>query len=90
MVEQQIDQLSLNYYDKAMKNSNPLITNVPRCNGFIYLGLPIGDDSFVEEFFTSKLYSLRTLGCRPITFIYRQFYIYSIYAFFKKILFKLD
>ena len=27
-VEQRIDQLSLNYYDRAIKNSNPLINNL--------------------------------------------------------------
>ena len=44
---------------------------IPKSNGLIYLGLPIGDVKFTEEFFNEKmskveksLHSLRTLGCK--------------------------
>jgi hypothetical protein len=60
---------------------------IPKSDGFIYLGLPIGDDIFVEKFFLEKfrkceksLYSLRALGCKPnglspysTSFIYKTF-----------------
>jgi hypothetical protein len=63
-------------------------------NGFIYLGLPIGNSKFVEDFFINKMrkveksmYSLRSLGCksgtlhpRAIAFIYKQ-YCQSIIKF---------
>jgi hypothetical protein len=61
---------------------------IPQVKGFIYLGLPIGDKDFIEQYFSNKmakveksLYSLRSLGCRKdllnpktISFIYKQFY----------------
>ena len=60
---------------------------IPESSGFIYLGLPIGDVGFVEQFFMEKmsrcersLYSLRSIGCKTnalnpktIAFIYKQF-----------------
>ena len=60
---------------------------IPRTEGFINLGLPIGNDSFIESFCLNKfrqceksLYSLRSLGCKPnslspksIAFAYKQF-----------------
>ena len=60
---------------------------IPTSNGFVYLGLPIGDDKFSENFFMEKmkkceksLFSLRFLGCRrnaldpnTIAFIFKQF-----------------
>ena len=56
-------------------------------DGFIYLGLPIGNDEYKFEFFEEKMrkiersfYSLRGLGCKPecmnprtIAFLYKQF-----------------
>ena len=56
-------------------------------NGFVYLGLPIGNDNYIENYFAEKmkkcekaLYSLRFLGCKrnaldpkSIGFIYKQF-----------------
>lgn len=61
--------------------------SVPKCESLIYLGLPIGSDSFVGEFFDAKmrrteksLYSLYGLGCnksglnpRRTAFIYKQY-----------------
>ena len=75
----------------SSNNSNNLFVmngiRIPQVSGIIYLGLPIGDKAFVEEFFINKmakvekaLYSLRSLGCRrdmlnpnTISFIYKQF-----------------
>ena len=62
-------------------------SSIPKSEGFIYLGLPIGNDGFIENFILSKfkkcekaLYSLRSLGCKPnhlnprsISFVYKQF-----------------
>ena len=46
-------------------------TSICEVSGFIYLGLPIGSDKYVEEFFWTKMskverafYSLRGLGCK--------------------------
>jgi hypothetical protein len=60
---------------------------IAQANGFVYLGLPIGDDAFVEQFFRDKmtkcekaLYALSTIGCKPhnlqpkaIAFVYKQY-----------------
>ena len=69
-------------------------TIIPSTNGFVYLGLPIGNDTYVQDFFSEKmskceksLYSLRAVGCRSnmlnpksIAFIYKQ-YCQSILKF---------
>ena len=61
--------------------------SIIRSEGFIYLGLPIGDEKFIERFVSDKfrnceksLYSLRVIGCKPnslnplaIAFIFKQF-----------------
>ena len=60
---------------------------IPSSNGFIYLGLPIGDEKFISSFFNEKitwveksLYSLKGLGYensvhkpRTIVFPYKQY-----------------
>ena len=60
---------------------------IPRVSGFIYLGLPIGDQSTINDFIENKMkkversfYSLNGLGCRPkmmkpetVSFLYKQF-----------------
>ena len=60
---------------------------IPKCESFIYLGIPIGSDSFVSEFYSDKMrrveksfYSLSGLGCRKnglnprnIAFIFKQY-----------------
>ena len=60
---------------------------IPHQEFFIYLGLPVGDDSFVWNYFEEKMskveksfYSLRGLGCKPsdlspktIAFVFKQF-----------------
>lgn len=68
---------------------------IPKSKGFVYLGLPIGNDRYVEEFFSEKFkkktekstYSSRALGLKPnaltpetISFIYKQ-YCQSIFKF---------
>jgi hypothetical protein len=67
---------------------------VPRTEGFVYLGLPVGTEEFVEAFYSNKmtkceraLYSLKNIGCNPhklhpraIGFIYKQ-YCQSILKF---------
>ena len=59
---------------------------IPKSKGFVYLGLPTGNDRYVEEFFSEKIkktekstHSLRALGLKPnaltpetISFIYKQ------------------
>ena len=61
--------------------------SIPKKDGFIYLGLPVGCNAFVESFYCDKmtscekaLYSLKNIGCNPlmlhphaIGFIYKQF-----------------
>ena len=56
-------------------------------NGFVYLGLPVGGCSFVENFYSMRmtkceraLYSLNSIGCTPnklhphaIAFAYKQY-----------------
>ena len=60
---------------------------IPRTDGFVYLGLPVGSTKFVEEFYSDRmtkceraLYSLKSICCSPhkhhpyaIAFIYKQF-----------------
>ena len=62
-------------------------TLIPKSEGFIYLGLPIDNDKFIENLISDKFrnreksfYSLISLGCKPnslspksIAFIYKQF-----------------
>ena len=62
-------------------------TPIPQTDGFVYLGLPIGGDSYVEQFFREKmskcekaLYALGSIGCKPhnlhpkaIAFVYKQY-----------------
>lgn len=67
-------------------------TYIPKSDGFIYLGLPIGNQAYIEYFFNGKMvkcekYSLGTLGCHPnalnptsIGFIFKQ-YCQSILKF---------
>ena len=59
---------------------------VPVTQGFLYLGLPVGNQDYIEEFFDEKMrrveksfFSLRGLGCKPaalhprkIAFIFKQ------------------
>ncbi len=68
--------------------------SIPKSEGFIYLGLPVGTEAFVEAFYNEKmskcekaLYSLKNIGCNPnrlhplaIGFIYKQ-YCQSIMKF---------
>ena len=67
---------------------------VPVTQGFLYLGLPVGNQDYIEEFFDEKMrrveksfFSLRGLGCKPaalhprkIAFIFKQ-YCQSIVKF---------
>jgi len=67
---------------------------IPKSQGFVYLGLPIGGVDFVEEFYLEKmrscekaLYSMKNIGCNPyrlhplaVGFIYKQ-YCQSILKF---------
>jgi hypothetical protein len=67
---------------------------IPYGKNFIYLGLPIGDKNFINEYIEKKFkkleksfYSLYSLGCRPfglnpmtIAFIYKQ-YCQSIFRY---------
>ena len=60
---------------------------IPSYHNFLYLGLPIGDENFIADYFNEKMnrversmYSLRGVGCKlgwlnPIAmaFMYRQF-----------------
>ena len=62
-------------------------TPIPRTDGFVYLGLPVGDAKYVENFYSDRmtkcekaLYSLKSIGCSPqklhpyaIGFVYKQF-----------------
>ena len=59
----------------------------PHKDLFIYIGLPVGDDKFVLNYFEEKMskaersfYSLRGLACKPsdmspnsIAFLFKQF-----------------
>ena len=73
------------------------MNNIPipsTSEGLLYLGLPIGIDDYISEYFNAKMkkvekaiYSLRGLGCKPnclspktIAFIYKQ-YCQSIFKF---------
>ena len=47
--------------------------NIPNVQSIIYLGMPIGHQSFIDKFYRDKfskteksVYSLRSLGCRPL------------------------
>ena len=69
-------------------------------DGFIYLGLPIGNNEYKEDFIENKFkktersfYSLYKLGCKPyalcprtIAFIYKQF-SQSIFKYGLEVLF---
>jgi hypothetical protein len=60
---------------------------IPKSDGFIYLGLPVGDLKYVENFYSARMtkcerafYSLKSIGCSPfklhpyaIGFVYKQF-----------------
>ena len=60
---------------------------IPCSEGFTYLGLPIGNEKFIENFLSEKfrnceksMYSLRSVGCKPkalnpktVSFIFKQF-----------------
>ena len=62
-------------------------TAIPRVDSLVYLGLPIGEQAFINDFFASKfsktersLYSLRPMGCKPfmlspnnVAYIYKQY-----------------
>jgi hypothetical protein len=62
-------------------------STIPRVDGMVYLGLPIGDQQYVDNFFTAKfgkversMYSLRLMGCKPlmlnpnsVAYIYKQY-----------------
>ena len=77
--------MSINCSSKTEFFLNKLV--IPIANSLIYLGLPLGEDTFTFEFFENKfksveksLHSLRGLGCsyngtnlRTIAFIYKQF-----------------
>ena len=66
----------------------------PKSDGFVYLGLPVGNMNFVEKFYSNRmskceraLYSLKSIGCSPqklhpyaIAFIFKQF-CQSIFKF---------
>jgi hypothetical protein len=72
-------------------NCKPLFSlnssEIPHKDSFIYLGLPVGEDNFVMNYFEEKMskveksfYSLRGLGCKPsdsnpktIAFLFKQF-----------------
>jgi len=61
--------------------------SIPKSEGFIYLGLPVGTEAFVEAFYNKKmskceksLYSLKNICCNlnrlyphAIGFIYKQY-----------------
>ena len=82
---------SSSYNLRSIHHSDFFIGNIiipsTSTNGFIYLGLPIGDDNYIQECFSNKmskcersLYSLRFSGCRfymlnpkSIAFIYKQY-----------------
>ena len=75
----------VNQYATASPSMNGV--RIERQDSMIYLGLPLGDDAFISEFFDKNmsksersLYSLYGLGCRPhglnpkvTAFIYKQF-----------------
>ena len=57
---------------------------IPKSNAFVYLGLPIGNGKYIENYFAEKMKkcekALRFLGCKrnaldpkSIAFIYKQF-----------------
>ena len=60
---------------------------IHRSDGFVYLGLPVGDINYVENFYSERMskcegafYSLKSIGCSPhklhphaVGFIYKQF-----------------
>ncbi len=76
-------------FENYTKNNKHIInrTYIVGVKNFIYLGIPIGDDKFKEEYIEEKFrkceksfYSLYGLGCKPnalnprdISFIYKQF-----------------
>ncbi len=86
---------SKSVFMKFDERKNDLIQELPVMNGIpieqqdsmIYLGLPLGSNNFISEFFDKNMskserafYSLYGLGCRPfalnpktIAFIYKQF-----------------
>ena len=64
---------SVSYSLQRTALSNFFLENapIPTSNGFVYLGLPIGNDNYIENYFAEKmkkcekaLYSLRFLGCK--------------------------
>ncbi|CAF0727404.1 unnamed protein product [Brachionus calyciflorus] len=78
-------------------NDSKFILNgkiVPNVSGFIYLGLPIGNQSYIHEFLENKwksvekaLYSLYCLGCKPkmlnpflVSFLFKT-YCQSIFKY---------
>ncbi|RNA23986.1 RNA-directed DNA polymerase from mobile element jockey [Brachionus plicatilis] len=79
------------YYDSKFCLDGRVIPNV---SGFIYLGLPIGDTEYINEFIESKwksveksLYTLYGLGCKPkmmnpylVSFLYKT-YCQSIFRY---------
>ena len=79
--------ISFNYSSPLVIDFKLGTSSIPKSEGFIYLGLPIGNDGFTENFISSKfkkcekaLYSLRSLGCksnhlnpRSISFVYKKF-----------------
>ncbi len=82
---------TMNSFTSVFKMDDVVIHNT---DGFIYLGLPIGNTEFTENFFCCKMskvettmYSLRSLGCKSnnmnpktIFFIYKR-YCQSIITF---------
>ncbi len=79
----------LRFGDSSGIMSLPTMNDVPieMQQNMIYLGLPLGDDQFIHDFFNKQmskceksLYSLYGLGCKPLclnpkvtAFIYKQF-----------------
>jgi hypothetical protein len=70
--------------EQTFKMSN---VNIPNVNGFIYLGLPIGNSKFVDEYIENKfkkvqksMFTLYSMGLKPklvspqtMAFVYKQY-----------------
>jgi len=93
----QFNPLKSNIYCSDYVNNEKFYMSgmeIPKTEGFVYLGLPIGNKKYISEFFSNKMkrverafYSLRGLGCKiaglspeKISFIYKQ-YCQSIIKF---------
>ena len=81
---------SVCHTSNSISNINPKLflsgQEIPSVDGFIYLGLPVGNLNYLKEYFDEKMkkietfFSLRGLGCKPvalhpktIAFLFKEF-----------------